>query len=293
VTGQPVTLHALVIAGRERLLAAGLSPVTAAIDAEVLARMLLGWDRARYLADRADPAPEGFSSRYDAWLARRVEREPVAQIVGRREFWGRDFLVTRDVLTPRPETELVVEEVLARLGKTPGPLRVIDVGTGSGILAITLALEWPEALVIATDISETALAVAARNAETHGVSGRVRFVQADLLAGLAGPVDVVVSNPPYVPDGARPVLSRDVREYEPSVALFGGTDGFELIRQLLPQAARVLAPGGLLVHEFGAGHDERMRAAATGVTGLSLLTIRDDLQGIPRLAVLQADGSPE
>jgi release factor glutamine methyltransferase len=287
VSSVPTTIHSLVIGGRERLLRAGLSPTTAAIDAEVLAREALGWDRARYLTHREAPPPDGFAARYEAWVTRRAEREPVAQILGRREFWGRDFGVTRDVLTPRPETELVVEEVLARLGAADASRRVVDVGTGSGILAITLALEWPSARVVATDISEAALAVAARNAQALDVAERVGFVLADLLDGLSGPFDLVVSNPPYVPAGAEAVLARDVREYEPAVALYGGADGFDLIRNLLSQAARVLVPGGLLIHEFGAGQEERMRAAAAGEPRLRLEAIRDDLQGIPRVAVLE------
>jgi release factor glutamine methyltransferase len=281
-------LHAVVVSARERLIEAGVAPDAAAIDAEVLARGVLGWDRARYLSDRGDAPPAGFADAYAAWIARRADREPVAQILGRREFWGREFTVTRDVLTPRPETELVIEETLARLGDSRPRLRTADVGTGSGILAVTLALERPEAVVVATDVSAGALAVAAVNAAMHGVAARVRLVRTSLLEGLAGPFDLVVSNPPYVPDGARAVLSRDVREYEPSVALFGGPDGFDLIRALLPQAAAALAPGGLLVHEFGAGQEERMREAAAAVPALVLEAIRDDLQGIPRVAVFRA-----
>jgi release factor glutamine methyltransferase len=287
VSVTPSTLHALVVAARERLVDAGVFPENATIDAEVLARGVLGWDRARYLADRGERPPDGFTRQYDAWIARRADREPVAQILGRREFWGREFSVTRDVLTPRPETELVVEEVLARFAGSPDPRHVADVGTGSGILAITLALQWPDAAIVATDISSEALGVASTNAGTHGVEGRVRFVRTSLLEGVSGPFDVVVSNPPYVPDGARHALSRDVRDYEPSVALFGGSDGFDLIKALLPQAARVLATGGLLVHEFGAGQEERMRAAAAGEARLELLAIRDDLQRIPRVAVFR------
>jgi release factor glutamine methyltransferase len=289
VSPAPATIHALVVAARERLLRAGLSPTTAAIDAEVLAREALGWDRARYLTHREAPAPGDFAARYDAWLARRSDREPVAQILGRREFWGRDFGVTRDVLTPRPETELVVEETLARLGAA-APHRVVDVGTGAGVLAITLALEWPSARVVATDISAAALEVAARNARALDVADRVHFVRANLLEGLSGPVDLIVSNPPYVPAAAETVLARDVRDYEPAVALYGGADGFDLIRALLPQAARVLAPDGLLVHEFGAGQEERMREAASSEPAVTLEAIRDDLQGIPRVAVLRARG---
>jgi release factor glutamine methyltransferase len=284
VSGAPVTVHAIVVSARERLVRAGLSFENAAVDAEVLARAVLGWDRAKYLADRQGAPPDGFDTSYTSLIDRRIDREPVAQILGRREFWGIDFEVTRDVLTPRPETELVVEETLARLGPAR---RLVDVGTGSGILAVTLARERPELHVAATDVSERALAVAARNAAAHGVTRRVSFVRTSLLEGLGGPVDAVVSNPPYVPDGAAPALARDVREYEPAVALYGGPDGFSIIEALLAQAPRVLAPGGLLVHEFGAGQEERMRAVASRAHQLELLAIRDDLQGIPRVAVFR------
>src|SRR4029079_16598869 len=139
----------------------------------------------------------------------------------------------RDVLTPRPETELVVEEALARLGAAR---RAVDVGTGSGILAVTLARERPELRVVATDVSGPALAVAARNAASHGVARQIAFVRTSLLEGLSGPFDAIVSNPPYVPDNAAPALARAVREYEPAVALYGGPDGFSLIAALLAQA---------------------------------------------------------
>jgi release factor glutamine methyltransferase len=284
VTDVPATLHALVIEARERLVRAGVFADNAAIDAEVLARTLLGWERARYLAERDAPPPESFTRGYGLMIERRIAREPVAQIVGRREFWGADFEVTRDVLTPRPETELVVEEALARLGTAK---RLVDVGTGAGVLALTLARERPDVRIVATDISIAALAVAVRNARAHGMLGRVAFVCANLLEGLAGPFDAVVSNPPYVPDGAARALSPEVRDYEPSVALFGGPEGFTLIQALLAQASNVLTPGGLLVHEFGAGQEERMRATAAGAPRLELLAIRDDLQGIPRVAVFR------
>src|SRR5215203_2770551 len=178
VLATPVTLHDYVRAARERLVSAGLAEQHATIDAEVLARLALGWDRAEYLARRGDAPPSGFESAYDPLVIRRARREPVAQIAGHREFWNRDFEVSRDVLTPRPETELVVEEALAIHASAaaeatppghapalrPGskPWRVVDVGTGSGCLAVTLALELPGVDVLATDISNRALAVAQR-----------------------------------------------------------------------------------------------------------------------------------
>jgi release factor glutamine methyltransferase len=159
----------------------------AATDAEVLARHVLGWDRATYLARRRDPAPAGFESRYAPLAARRERREPVSIITGRREFWGLEFAVGPAVLTPRPETELIVETALDLLGtRRDAPLAIADVGTGSGCLAVTLAREFPRAVVTAVDVSAAALAVARRNAATHGVAGRIHWVEAPLADWLAG-----------------------------------------------------------------------------------------------------------
>ena len=280
-------IYTHVAAARERLLRAGLSSQSADIDAEVLAREVLSWDRAQFLARRHEPAPLGFTTQFDALISRRETREPVSQILGRREFWGRSFLVTRDVLTPRPETELVVEAVLALY---PGPvtsaLHIVDAGTGSGCLAVTLACEWPQAFVVATDVSMDALRVAIANADHHGVSSRIRFVRADLLDGVASGVDLIVSNPPYVPDIARDALSPDVRDYEPAVALFGGSDGFQVIGRLLDQATDALRTGGQLVMEFGAGQDDRIEALVVKRPRLRLETIREDIQRIPRVAII-------
>jgi release factor glutamine methyltransferase len=297
-----MTLHDRVAAARSRLAAAGLAADSAAFDAEALARIALGWSRAEYLARRSDLSPPGFAAVYDALVARRERREPVAQIAGVREFWMRDFEVTRDVLTPRPETELIVEEALAsredpspgsgrrRLqaidGMAPRRLRVVDVGTGSGCLAVTLALEMPEADVLAVDISERALVIARRNAERLGAAHRVRFVRTNLLEGIAPGIDLIVSNPPYVPDGHRQALSSEVRDYEPHEAVLGGPDGFDVIRQLVARASERLAPGGRLLMEFGAGQDDGVRALLTGTAGVVLYGIRDDLQGIPRMAII-------
>jgi release factor glutamine methyltransferase len=298
------TLHDQVRAARERLVAAGLADQHATFDAEVLARLALGWDRAEYLARRGDAPPAGFDEAYEPLVARRALREPVAQIAGYREFWSRDFEVTRDVLTPRPETELIVEEALAfracvageAAGSVPGdggrpspderPWRVVDVGTGSGCLAVTLALEMPGVDMLATDISDRALAVAQRNADRLGAGNRVRFLCTSLLQGVAPGIDLIVSNPPYVPDRYSSGLSSEVRDYEPAEAVFGGHDGFELIRALLQQSAARLAPGGRLMMEFGAGQDEDVRGIIAEYPHLFVHAIRDDLQGIPRMAII-------
>jgi release factor glutamine methyltransferase len=268
-----------------RLCDAGLGPRDAAFDAELLARWVLGWDRAELLTRADQPPSADFTARYDALITRRARREPIAQVVGHREFWGRDFEVTRDVLVPRPETELIVETALELyVGSTPH--RIVDVGTGSGCLAVSLALEWPAAHVLATDVSHAALRVAARNAARHAAADRVHLVRADLLAGLAPGFDVIVSNPPYVRSGDRRALSPEVRDYEPPEALFGGADGLDIVRALLDQAGAALESKGRLLMEFGAGQDDRVTALVAECPRLELETIRCDLQGIPRVAVL-------
>jgi release factor glutamine methyltransferase len=301
-----VTIQHLADAARRRLLDAGLPGASAAFDAEYLAREALGWDRARFLAELASPAPPGFAERYEAWVRRRAGREPASYIVGHREFWGREFDVTPAVLVPRPETELIVEEALSFLvpagaagPRHPAgapPVLLADVGTGSGCLAISLACESPSARVVATDTSFEALAVAARNARRHGVADRVAFVQTDVLAGLASPVesrgapglfDLVVSNPPYVPARHLASLQPEVRKHEPIQALAGGDDGLAVVRRLLPEVASRLKPGGRLIFEFGDGQVAEVERLVVSQPDVTLLRIRDDLQGIARTAVVE------
>lgn len=276
------TLHGCIARARQMLGAAGISPSDAAIDADVLARHALGWDRAALLVRGREPASPDFIQQFDRLIQRRAAREPVAFITGHREFWGREFEVTRDVLIPRPETELIVETVLEKV-PVPERLRVLDVGTGSGCLAVTLAAELPGARVIATDTSMPALSVARRNAVRHGVGPRLTFVRADLLDPISGSFDVVVSNPPYVPEEA--ALPVEVSRFEPPAALFGGIDGLAVLRRLIPAARGVLAPGGVFVVEFGFGQADAVRELAEGA-GWTRIELRVDLQGIPRVCAL-------
>jgi release factor glutamine methyltransferase len=276
------SVHEHVHAARQVLEAAGLTPADARLDAEVLARHALGWDRARLVTDGRAPMPADAVARYAAWIDRRAAREPVAFITGVREFWGLEFEVSRDVLIPRPETELIVEAVLQR--RAPGiPRAIVDVGTGSGCLAVVLAREYRDAKVIATDISEAALAVAGRNARRHAVEDRIRFVRGDLLDAVQGQADVIVSNPPYVPSAVG--LAPEIVNYEPAVALYSGSDGLVLLERLIRDGRARLADGGLLVVEFGFGQDERVQAMASD-SGWHDVEVVADLQGIPRTAVL-------
>jgi release factor glutamine methyltransferase len=285
---------------RDRLVRAGIEPGEAALDAELLAREVLGWDLARYIAHSDEPASDSFVTAFEALVRRRERREPMSLILGRREFWGLEFEVTGDVLTPRPETEIIVEEALAQMRcgwpegspqrrrrPADGPrLLFADVGTGCGCLAVTLAREVREARVVATDVSGAALEVARRNARRHGVAHRVAFVQSSLLDGVGAAFDLIVSNPPYVPTDLLATLPPEVREHEPRLALDGGPDGLDAIRGLMAQAAIRLTGGGHLVVEFGVGQESGVTQAAARWPGLQLQRIRRDLQAIPRTAVL-------
>ncbi len=286
-----MTLLDEVSAAGRRLVGAGLRPKDAARDAEVLARHALGWDLATYLCRRQEPAPARFESRYRSLVRRRAEREPVSCITGRREFWGLSFEVGPAVLTPRPETELLIEEALAVVANRNAALWIVDVGTGSGCLAIALALELPAARVTAIDVSSAALDVARRNADAHGVSARITWTQASYLDGLASGAparaDMIVANLPYVPSAAITVLSPEVKDHEPLVALDGGRDGLDPLRALIGDVAAYLTAGGHLVVEFGAGQEDAVRALLATTPDLQLLSVAGDLSGIPRAAVIR------
>lgn len=279
-------VHERLADARRALVGAGIDPDEAAIDAEVLARHALGWDRSQLLTRSRDSVPPGLEPAFGRLLARRTAREPVAYIVGHREFWGREFEVTPAVLVPRPETEIIIEEALDEVRGGAACHAIVDVGTGSGCLAVTLALEFPDARVRATDVSAAALTVARHNAARHGVADRVTFVECDLLDAIDAPADSIISNPPYVPAADEGELQPEVARYEPHAALFGGPDGFDIMRRLFATAPSRLADGGRLVVEFGFGQDAGIRALAAAA-GWRVVRIRPDLQGIPRTAVLR------
>ena len=279
-----MTINELVHGARDRFMNAGISANLATLDAEVLARQVLGWDRARFLTDRNEKATSVFLLQYEPLVARRERREPVSYILGMREFWGLPFEVGPDVLIPRQETEFIIEETLALIGKDAHPV-IVDVGTGSGCIGISLAREIPGARVIASDVSKHALDVARRNATRHNVADRITFVETSFLDGIEEGVDIIVSNPPYVPSVSRRGLTPEVRDYEPSVALFGGEDGLDGLRSVLEGAVAKLAPGGHLVMEFGCGQDDGVTDLVRGVDGLDVVKIRHDLQDIPRTVV--------
>jgi release factor glutamine methyltransferase len=253
---------------------------SARLDAEVLLMNAIQRPRAFLLANPDYRLSENECEQFQQALARRERHEPIQYITGKAEFYGLPLFVDAGVLIPRPETEHLVEAVLER---TPvdRATRIVDVGTGSGAIAIAIAAHRPLAHVTALDFSSAALATATRNAAQHGLADRIRFLDSDLLLKVATEqFDVVVSNPPYIANGEEPALSRQVREYEPAIALFAGDTGHEIYERLIPQAKQVLKPGGWLAMEIGFGQKD---ALAQLVTGWSEVCFISDLQGIPRV----------
>jgi release factor glutamine methyltransferase len=273
----------LAAAAERAFVAAGIPAAEARLDAELLLRHVLGWDRATWVARRDDAVPPDLDARSAPLVARRIAREPVAYIRGVQAFYGREFAVGPGVLVPRPETELLIEEGLAAVTGIAAP-RVLDMGTGSGCLAVTVALERPDAEVAATDVSAAALAWARRNAEAHGVGARIVWEQAGGTGRFPGPFDLVITNPPYVAAGDRPRLQPEVAAHEPATALFAGPDGLDAIRGLVPAAGTALRPGGILALEIGAGQASEVRQVVRAA-GFVDVRVRDDLQGIPRIVV--------
>jgi release factor glutamine methyltransferase len=256
----------------------------AARDAALLLRHALGISHAAQLADPERALTPAQQAAFDALVLRRLANEPIQYITGEQEFYGLALRVTSAVLIPRPETEQLVEAVLAELDPTQ-PVRILDVGTGSGAIAIALAYHLPHARITAVDLSTAALEVAASNAARHALADRIHFVASDLLDALPPdelPFDVIVSNPPYVPTADRASLHPQVRDHEPAAALFAGPDGLDVYRRLIPQARAALRPNGLLALEIGHGQRE---AIASLLNDWNELRFLDDLQQIPRIAL--------
>jgi release factor glutamine methyltransferase len=249
--GRP-TFGGAITEGARLLAAAGLD--SARLDAEVLLSHALGIDKTElYLAIDAPLNLDG-QRRYRDLLLRRERREPVAYITGRKEFWSLDFIVTPDVLIPRPETELLVEVALERSKACAerSQLKILDLGTGSGAIAVSLARELPEARLTSVDISPAALAVACRNGERQHVANRISFGRGDLFEVVCGTFDLIVANPPYVRRAELARLPPEIREWEPVGALDGGVDGLDFYRRIIAEAHRYLVTGGHLILEIGA-----------------------------------------
>lgn len=256
---------------------------TPRLDAELLLAHALGWPRARLLAERDHtPSPEAQAS-FAALVGRRAAGEPVAYLVGHKEFYGLALAVTPATLVPRPETELLVELALAiARGREQRGLLLADIGTGSGAIAIALAAQLPAATLYAVDLSAAALAVAERNVAGHGLTDRVQLLHGDLLAPLPGPVDLIVSNPPYTIFAE---VEPNVGAHEPRLALDGGPDGAAVYRRLIAAAPRYLRPGGALLLEIGAWQGELVAELARELLPGATIRVHQDLAGHDRVVV--------
>jgi release factor glutamine methyltransferase len=278
-----VTIREAINAATSRLAAEDDLRCTASRDAELLLLHTLGVPRTVIFSDPHRIVAASELALYEAAIARRLAGEPIQYITGEQEFYGIALKVTPAVLIPRPETELLVESVLDLLPRN-SPQEILDVGTGSGAIAIALAQHLPLAQIMALDLCPAALEIARENAARHRLEGRIRFLQSDLLEAVEATMhfDAIVSNPPYIPDSDRDSLHRQVRDHEPASALFADDDGLSIYRRLIPQASQALRPGGLLALEIGYGQSAAIRELLQGWRHVEFL---DDLQGIPRVAV--------
>ena len=268
----------------QNLLAAGPHPERARRDAELLLRRALHCDAAWLFAHADDCIPDQCVQQLEPMLRRRLAGEPVQYILGEAEFWGLTFSVHPAVLIPRPETELLVEHVLDFLRGREHP-RVLDVGTGSGAIAVALAAECPQARCVAVDLSSAALSVAAENASRHGVADQIEFRVSDLFSAVgAERFDCVAANPPYVPLTDKESLAVEVRDYEPELALFAGEDGLAIYRRLIQAAPDFLTPKGMLALEIGFGQRDSV-AALLVEADFQEIAFLSDYQQIPRIAM--------
>lgn len=281
-----MTLRQAFVLARKRLAMVPELAGTAEQDAALLLATALHLPRSTLYTHPARLMNEREQQAYNTVVERRLRFEPVQYIAGRVEFFGLELEVGPAVLIPRPETEGLVEAALERLPHAE-PVRVADVGTGSGAIALAVAARLPKAEVLATDVATDALTIARRNAERHTLTRRMRFLESDLLraAPAVERFDAVLANLPYVPDGDRSTLHPEVREWEPARALFAGEDGLDLYRRLVPQAKERLVPGGVLLIEIGAGQQKGAEALFRGWRGVQTLP---DLQGIPRVVVARS-----
>lgn len=269
---------------RQTLSEAGFE--TAALDARLLLLSVLDISAMELITHPDIPLASGESERLAAAARRRLAHEPVARIVGEREFWGLPFALSPETLVPRPDTETVVETALGLLPDRQAPLLMADFGTGSGCLLVALLHELPRAVGLGVDLSLGALETARRNAQANGVGERSLFALSHWADAIAGRFDLIVSNPPYIASPVIPTLDREVRDHDPLLALDGGPDGLEPYRILLGEAKRLLIPRGLLVVEIGYDQAEDLRSLAAA-QGLEILKVAHDLSDTPRCVAMR------
>lgn len=261
----------------------------ARLDAELLLRHALGKDRAWLLVHMQDMLDDLRQRSFERDIERRKLREPLQYITGTQEFWGIPFMVTTDVLIPRPETEFVVEAALKALSEMSSSV-IVDLCTGSGCIAISLAKELPKARFFATDLSDRAVLIAQENARKNGVADRIRFLEGDLFGpleemDLQGRIDCVVTNPPYVRSGELATLQPEVRDFEPALALVAGRSGTEIAERIIHQVPAYLRPGGSLIMEMGIGQAAALRKIIEDTHAFGPIGIVKDLAGIERVII--------
>lgn len=269
-----------------RLQQAGVE--SASQDARILLKEILGVTREQLLADTRLSLTSAQNKEYDAIIARRAARQPVAQLIGRREFWSLTFAVTPDTLDPRPDSETIIEAILARTPDRAAPLRLLDIGTGTGCLLLSLLSELPSATGTAVDVCPKALEVAKGNAESLRLTQRASFVLSPWAKDIEGPFDIIVSNPPYIPTAAIAALAPEVALHEPLLALDGGPDGLDAYRAIIAQLPRLLAPRGFAAFEIGIGQSRELQTLAEQ-HGLTVIGTKDDLSCITRCVLVAKD----
>lgn len=281
---ESLTIEAALRAAAQRLSASE----TPQLDARVIARHVLGLDDAGLILEAKRALTPAETERLDAALARRAAGEPVAYIVGEKEFFGLTFRTAPGVLVPRPDTETLIEAALeARLAS--GVSRILDLGTGTGCLLLTLLSLFPEAEGTGVDINPQAVRLARENAAALGLGDRARFVAGDWAAPLEGRFDLVVSNPPYIRDGDRARLSPDIRDFEDARALFSGADGLDACRAIFAVAPGLAAPGALLALEIGEGQRQAAESLAKAAFPAAAVSSRPDMAGRPRAVLVDLD----
>ena len=257
-----------------------------ALDARVLLISALAIDPTDLLTRPEHPIGSDGAAKLTDFARRRVAREPVSRILGTREFWGLPFALAPETLVPRPDTETVVAAALRRIANRTAPLRILDLGTGSGCIIVALLYELPHAIGVGVDRSATALATARLNAVTNAVSDRALFAASDWGSALRSQFDIIVSNPPYIASGEIPSLDPEVRHHDPALALDGGPDGLDAYRQIFADVDRLLSPGGMTVVEIGFDQENDLKTLAADY-GLTVVEVARDLAGHPRAVILE------
>lgn len=279
MTADPAVLSGILRLAAEDLRAAGVPD--AMVDARILAAAAFGLSREDMLLEPHRPVDAAARTRFGAMIERRCAREPVARILGSREFRSLDFGLGPETLEPRPDSEALVEAAVAFGRAFPGIARVLDLGTGTGCLLLSVLNELPGATGVGSDIAAGAVETASRNAENLGLADRVRFVCTDWTDGIAGPFDLVLSNPPYITSAGIAALAPEVAAYDPSAALDGGADGLDAYRALVSRVAEILSPSGVVVLEIGAGQQADV-TSIFGAGGFAPVDTRSDLGGHAR-----------